>query len=171
MRVLPKTPSASIHDIADEAGVGRSTVHRYFDERSALIQALARHVYELSNDAIVRAVPDSGPPLQALRRLAEEQLDLGLALDFICHEKLCLLQPEIFAGLTDADEIVRATVERALRPDRRAPPDWGLRSYRTLLRLAAELVAEGTPRHQALDAMMGTLTAGIFAADPPEGAA
>lgn len=170
MRVLPKNPSATIHDIADAAGVGRSTLHRYFDDRPALIQAMARHIYELSNAAILRAAPESGPPLAALRRLADEQLDLGLALDFIYHERLYLLKPEIFAGLSDADEIVRAAVARALRPGRSDPPDWGLRSYWTLLRLAAELVAEGTPRHQALEAMMATLTAGIFSADPEAGA-
>lgn len=169
MRVLPKTPSATIHEIADAAGVGRSTLHRYFEDRAALIQAMARHVYELSNSAILRAAPESGPPLAALRRLADEQLDLGLALDFIYHERLYRLKPEIFAGLTDADQIVSAAVARALRLGRSDPPDWGLRSYWTLLRLASELISEGVPRHQALDAMMSTLTAGIFSADPEGG--
>lgn len=171
MRILPKTPAASIHDIADAAGVGRSTVHRYFDDRAALVQAMARHVYEQSNTAILRADPQSGPALDALRRLADEQLDLGLALDFIYHEKLYRLHPDIFDGLTDADEIVRQAVARALRAGRNDPPDWGLRAYWTLLRLAAELVSEGVPRHQALDAMMSTLTAGLFTPDDPEGAA
>ena len=58
MSVLADNPSASLSDIAAAAEVGRSTVHRYFAERTELIKALAVHVHALSNAAIEAAEPD-----------------------------------------------------------------------------------------------------------------
>ncbi len=49
MTVLADNPSASLTDIAAAADVGRSTVHRYYPERTDLLRALARHVHALSN--------------------------------------------------------------------------------------------------------------------------
>ena len=77
MTVLADNPAAPLSDIATAAEVGRSTVHRYFAERIDLIRALALHVHALSNAAIEHGGPDCGPPVEALRRVVECQLDLG----------------------------------------------------------------------------------------------
>ena len=75
--VLATNPAASLSDIATAASVGRSTLHRYFPERSELIRAVALYVHEMCIVAIDKAEQACGPPLPALRRVGESQLDLG----------------------------------------------------------------------------------------------
>ncbi|NTJ11619.1 TetR/AcrR family transcriptional regulator [Rhizobium lusitanum] len=168
MRILSKNPSASINEIADAAGVGRSTVHRHFTERSDLIEALAQHVYMLSDQAVARADPESGPAAGALRRVVEEQLDIGLALDFIYNEQIVRKKPELFRDLKVADRLVEATIRRAERPNQAIPTEWRIRVFWTLLRLGAEFVDEGRPRHHVLNAIMETLTSGLIDHDSNE---
>lgn len=161
MRILPKNPTASINEIADAAAVGRSTVHRHFDDRNDLIEALAQHVYLLSDQAVARADPQSGPAPAALKRVAEEQLDIGLALDFIYNEQVVRRRPELVADLQVADQLVASIVQRAERKGQDIPTEWRIRVFWTLLRLGAEFVDEGHSRHVVLDAIMQTMTSGI----------
>ncbi|MDT5073313.1 MAG: TetR/AcrR family transcriptional regulator, repressor for lfrA, partial [Mycobacterium sp.] len=86
MAVLGDNPGASLGDIASAAEVGRSTLHRYFAERSDLLRALALHVHALSNAAIEHAEPDCGPAEEALRRVVECQLDLGPIVPFVYND-------------------------------------------------------------------------------------
>lgn len=162
MKILPRNPAASIHEIADAASVGRSTVHRYFPDRASLIEAMAVHIYALSNAGIKRADISAPPALAALRRLAEEQLDLGLALDFIYNEQLHLRKPELFAEFAHADHEVDRALEAAARPGQDLPERWRTRAFWALLRLGAEFAEEGVPRHQIMDSLMETLSSGIL---------
>lgn len=162
MQILSRKPGASIHEIADAAGVGRSTVHRYFEDRAALIEALALHVYTLSDAGIARADLTSGPPLPAVRRLAEEQLELGLALDFVLKEKTYRSKPELFTQFASGDEAVAEALFAASHSDGRFPEGWDIKVFWALLRLSAEFADEGLPRHQVLDALMQTLERGIL---------
>src|SRR4051812_47182057 len=97
MSVLATNPVASLADIATAADVGRSTLHRYFAERSDLLRALALHVHELSNAAIAHAEPDCGPPVEALRRVVECQLDLGPIAAFVYNDSSILADTELAA--------------------------------------------------------------------------
>src|SRR6478735_621361 len=90
MTVLADHPTASLSDIATAADVGRSTVHRYYPERTDLLRALARHVHELSTAAIDRADPTHGPADAALRRVVECQLDLGPIVLYVYSEPTIL---------------------------------------------------------------------------------
>src|SRR5690349_9658725 len=86
MIVLAENPAAALSDVAAAAGVGRSTLHRYFPERADLIRAVALTVHELSNAAIVEAEPECGSPLAALRRVVEGQLELGPIVVYVFTE-------------------------------------------------------------------------------------
>ena len=57
--VFARDPSASLGEVAAAAGVGRTTLHRYFPERSDLLAALAVHVLEQVAAATERAAPDA----------------------------------------------------------------------------------------------------------------
>ena len=113
MAVLAQNPTASLGDIAAAADVGRSTLHRYFAERSDLLRALARHVHALSNAAIEHAEPDCGPPVEALRRVVECQLDLGPIVPFIYNEPTITSDPELAAELDTGDEVIVEVLNRA----------------------------------------------------------
>lgn len=164
-KLLPDNPTASIHDIAEASGVGRSTIHRYFREREELLEALARHVYTLSDEAVARARPESGPPAAALRRIIEEQFDLGPALDFIYNQGMVRHKPELFADLTSGEVQVANAIRGASRDDPAIPFAWRERVFWTLLRLGSEVSTEGSARHEIIDAIMKTLTSGYIEAD------
>ncbi|WP_282792258.1 TetR/AcrR family transcriptional regulator [Streptomyces sp. CC224B] len=70
-------PTASLGDVAAAAGVGRTTVHRYFPERSDLLAAIGHDVLEKVAAATERARLDDGPAAKALERLCQEYFELG----------------------------------------------------------------------------------------------
>jgi TetR/AcrR family transcriptional regulator, repressor for lfrA len=168
MTVLADQPTASLSDIAAAADVGRSTVHRYYPERTDLLRALARHVHELSNAAIDRADPTHGPADAALRRVVESQLDLGPIVIFVYSEPTILADPELAAYLDTGDEAIVEVLNRASVDRPEYPPGWARRVFWALLDAGYEAAKQdGTPRHQIVDAIMTSLTAGTI--DLPRG--
>lgn len=163
MTVLADQPTASLSDIAAAADVGRSTVHRYYPERTDLLRALARHVHELSNAAIDRADPTHGPADAALRRVVESQLDLGPIVIFVYSEPTILADPELAAYLDTGDEAIVEVLNRASVDRPEYPPGWARRVFWALLDAGCEAAKQdGTPRHQIVDAIMTSLTAGTI---------
>ena len=69
--------AASLADVAEAAGVGRTTVHRYFPERSDLLAAIGTDVRERIEAATARARLGEGPAPAALDRLCLEFFELG----------------------------------------------------------------------------------------------
>ncbi|MFV8307986.1 TetR/AcrR family transcriptional regulator [Mycolicibacterium peregrinum] len=168
MTVLADNPSASLTDIAAAADVGRSTVHRYYPERTDLLRALARHVHALSNAEIDRADPTHGPADAALRRVVESQLDLGPIVIFVYSEPTILADPELAAYLDTGDEAIVEVLNRASVDRPEYPPGWARRVFWALLNAGYEAAKQdGTPRHQIVDAIMTSLTAGTI--DLPRG--
>lgn len=125
MTVLADQPTASLSDIAAAADVGRSTVHRYYPERTDLLRALARHVHELSNAAIDRADPTHGPADAALRRVVESQLDLGPIVIFVYSEPTILADPELAAYLDTGGRGDRRGTQPSFGRQARIPPRVG----------------------------------------------
>ncbi|SUA02777.1 TetR family transcriptional regulator [Mycolicibacterium fortuitum] len=163
MTVLADQPTASLSDIAAAADVGRSTVHRYYPERTDLLRALARHVHELSNAAIDRADPRHGPADAALRRVVESQLDLGPIVIFVYSEPTILADPDLAAYLDTGDEAIVEVLNRASVDRPEYPPGWARRVFWALLDAGYEAAKQdGTPRHQIVDAIMTSLTAGTI---------
>ena len=122
MSVLAEHPTASLADIATAAEVGRSTLHRYFAERSDLLRALALHVHALSVAAIDHAEPDCGPPVEALRRVVECQLELGPIVPFIYSNPDLTADKELAATLDTGDEVIVEVLNRASCSA--GPPGW-----------------------------------------------
>ncbi|MCV7067972.1 TetR/AcrR family transcriptional regulator [Mycolicibacterium farcinogenes] len=160
MTVLADQPSASLSDIAAAADVGRSTVHRYYPERTDLLRALARHVHELTIAAID---PMHGPVDAALRRVVESQLDLGPIVLFVYSEPTILADRELAAHLDTGDEAIVEVLNRASVDRPEYPPGWARRVFWALLDAGSEAAKQdGTPRHQIVDAIMTSLTAGTI---------
>jgi AcrR family transcriptional regulator len=84
--VFSKRRTASLGDIAAEAQVARSTLHRYFADRDALVRALSEDVLELIERTIQEAQLDQGPAREALHRLMTSWFDLGPRLFFLFNE-------------------------------------------------------------------------------------
>ncbi|UYO98060.1 TetR/AcrR family transcriptional regulator [Microbacterium sp. M28] len=81
-RVLSADPNAPMEKIALAAGVARTTIHRRFDSRLALIDALALSAAERLAHAIDDGRPDTAPPLVALHRITANVLEVKGAWAF-----------------------------------------------------------------------------------------
>ncbi|MFD6949994.1 TetR family transcriptional regulator [Nocardiopsis sp. TSRI0078] len=74
--VLGENSSAPLSQVAEAAGVARSTLQRYFAERADLVCALGEYAEELINEATERACTTEGTGLEAFRRLVPEYFGL-----------------------------------------------------------------------------------------------
>lgn len=162
MTVLADNPTASLGDVAAAAEVGRSTLHRYFAERTDLLRALALHVHALSNAAIERAEPDCGPPIAALRRVVESQLDLGPIVPFVYADPSNYVDEDLAATLDSGDEVIVEVLNRVAIQGSAGPPGWPRTVFWALLNAGAGTVKQGTPRVQVVDAIMASLTRGTI---------
>jgi AcrR family transcriptional regulator len=81
-RVLSANPAASMEQIAEEAGVARTTIHRRFATREALIDALAASAIRQIEDAVTGARPQTAPPLVSLHQATANVIGVRLAWRF-----------------------------------------------------------------------------------------
>lgn len=90
VRTLAADPSASLGDVAEAAGVGRTTLHRYFPERSDLVAGVTEECARSVVAAHDRARLDDGTGREALLRLCREYFDLGDVLALVFHGVVAL---------------------------------------------------------------------------------
>ncbi|WP_394816476.1 TetR/AcrR family transcriptional regulator [Streptomyces lancefieldiae] len=81
-RVLAEEPGASMEQIAAAAGVARTTIHRRFANRQALIEALASSAARRLAQAVDDGRPDTAPPLVAMHRITANVLQVKSAWAF-----------------------------------------------------------------------------------------
>ncbi|NKY32441.1 TetR/AcrR family transcriptional regulator [Nocardia speluncae] len=67
-RVLGQNPNATLEQIAEAAGVARTTVHRRFASREDLIRVMAIEAWRRMDAAVDAARPHTAPPLVALHQ-------------------------------------------------------------------------------------------------------
>jgi AcrR family transcriptional regulator len=87
IEVLADAPSASMRDVADASGTGRTTLYRHFPDRSALIAAIYERVLAEA-DAITARTLASGrdaDPVEVIADLCDELAGLGDRYRFLEH--------------------------------------------------------------------------------------
>jgi AcrR family transcriptional regulator len=170
--VLVADPRASLGEVAAAAGVGRTTLHKRYPTRDALLLAVAHD----SVDRFAEAMAESGIALlaphatasdatEALRRLVEALVPLGARLEFLLRQPALDADPALAARIEQLDAPVEQFVRRAQRAGavRREAPVWWVASTLYALTYSAwDGVARG--RLAALDApelAFRTVLAGI----------
>ncbi len=170
--VLVADPRASLGEVAAAAGVGRTTLHKRYPTRDALLLAVAHDSVDLFADAVA----DSGitllPPrataadaTDALRRLVEALVPLGARLEFLLRQPELDRDPALTARIEQLDAPVEDFVRRAQRAGAvrgEVPVWWVVSTLYALTYSAWDGVARG--RLAALDApdlAFRTLLAGI----------
>lgn len=81
--LLPKDAGASLSEVATAAGVGRTTVHRYFPTREALLNALAKEAIDRLDSALTQARLHDGPVPAVLARVADLVIPLADEFRFL----------------------------------------------------------------------------------------
>lgn len=92
--------NATLAQIAATAGMGRSTVHRYFADRAELLAAVDQECRRRFSIATGRARPAGGSGLEACHRLCDEYLGLGSVLGLIFADN-ALIDPDSWSGSGD----------------------------------------------------------------------
>lgn len=134
-RVLAVDSGASLEQIAEAAGLTRTTVHRRFANRQALIEALAVSAKQHLIEAIDAARPDAAPALVALHRVTANVLRVKSTWRFTLSHATA--HTEAAAAIwADIDARTRSLMTRAqheglLAPD--ADLDWTRQVYYALL--------------------------------------
>ncbi|SFP02745.1 DNA-binding transcriptional regulator, AcrR family [Amycolatopsis arida] len=158
--VLSQNPAASLGDIAASAGVGRTTVHRYFPERAHLMAALNQYALEQIAAATERARLDDGTALEAFDRLCQEYFELGELLTLLFND-VELTASDAWDEETDADRALLRLVERGHAEggiDPELEPAWVQQLLWCVLYGAWQHVQlNGAGKHHALGLCLRTL--------------
>lgn len=168
IRRLADTPNCALSEIADDAGVGRTTLHRYFPERADLIDAVRVESVERMRAATARARLGEGPALEALERLASSYLDEGDLLTYLFfHAEFA--DEAFWQQLDHEDETLATTIARgqaAGELEDSFRPDWISNVVFSLLYSALSSVREGTLTRGEASRLIGATLRGGVAARP-----
>ena len=158
--VLSQNPAASLGEIADAAGVARSTLHRYFPERSDLIERLRAYSEEEIARAAREARLDQGAAVDALVRLCYEYFDRWNVITWLYlntqrpEQDQCGVEDDLGPNLTDL--IARGHDDGTIDPT--LPNGWIQQMLWALLYSAWEYIhSGGASRHETLDLTLSTL--------------
>jgi AcrR family transcriptional regulator len=107
-RLLAERPAASMQEIADASGVGRTTVYRHFPAREDLVAALVARVAEEVTAATQAAVALDRPADVVLERLSRDVVALGSRWRFLREQ-----HDDVRGSVTESDDLFRGWVARA----------------------------------------------------------
>src|SRR5690349_11689594 len=164
VEVLVAEPSATLAEVAEAAGIGRTTLHKHYATRDDLIRAVGHRAIDLWEQVIATAdrseAADGG-----LTALTEAMVPVGPYLAFLWRtpnfdratdiaDRLRAVEPKASAILR------RAQAEGVLRTD--VAEFWLLQTFYSLVYVAAESVRSGhlAPR-DAPGLVVDTLVRGL----------
>jgi AcrR family transcriptional regulator len=168
-QLLAVNPRASMQVIAAAAGVSRTTLHRLYPSRDALIEAIGLDAADQITAAFAAARLDEGPAIAALQRLIEAVVPLVNQFAFLISET----QIQESAGMVERDRALQQQAEAFFRRGQATgafrfdlPAAWLAYALSGLLLGAAEGVRQGdiAPRETAR-LILETLLNGV--ASPP----
>ncbi len=101
--------------MAKAAGIGRTTLHKLYPTRHALLVALAQDALDLLERTHRDLGLDgpSGEAPQTLHRSVTAMIPLGPRLGFLLGERSLDTEPELIARVAALDAPVQAVVRRA----------------------------------------------------------
>lgn len=158
--VLAHNRAATLPEIAEAAGVGRTTVHRYFPDRDTLIAAAITDSVDAIDNAVIEARIDRDPPREAMRRLVTAYLHVGDRLVFLFGDPNLAPQPREVAPDPVLDLITRGQRDNSFDPT--LSPQWIRHVLWALVYTGIEESAAGSlSRHGVADTVIRTLERGI----------
>lgn len=171
-QTLVARPSSSLAQVAEAAGVSRTTLHKHYATREDLLRAVGHRAVDLWEQAVDGVDGLAGAPDGGLRALAAALIPSGPQLAFLWRTPDLDGDAELIERFKAVEERCLAVLRRARERGvlRAGVPDWWLlESFHALIYVAAESVGAGhlAPRDApglALDTLLRGLGA---AADPP----
>lgn len=161
----------SLTEIARRAGVGRTTLNRYFSSREDLVTEVDRVARAELGSALAQAELGRGTGLAALLRAAESLLAAPAILGLIFTDNP-VIDPDAWDGSAtrEADSSLQAAITRGHRDgtiDPDLPVEW-VETFLWTTLLAAQLsLAGGRPARRVAGWLERSLTGGIGSTTPP----
>ncbi|MCC5581574.1 TetR/AcrR family transcriptional regulator [Microtetraspora sp. AC03309] len=156
MRLLGQKPEASIQEIADASGVGRTTVYRHFPSREDLVRALFAMVVDEQRAVAAAAIAEGDTAAAILRRLGPEIVGIGERYRFLdTHRDLVIDDP--LKHPSPAESLLAWLVAAHGRGEIRTdlPPDWSYAMIRALAVGANEEVVAGRRSPEEAGRLLG----------------
>lgn len=126
-QVLARKPGSSMQEIATAASISRTTLHRAFGDRNALVEQISSRALEECERIFDDAGIDDAPVLEALERLLDATLAFARAYVLLFTDPHVSRVPALVERIERLDERLGHYFERgqsagAFRPD--LPPHW-----------------------------------------------
>jgi TetR/AcrR family transcriptional repressor of mexCD-oprJ operon len=160
--LLERREQPTISAVAAQAGVSRVTVYSHFPTSEALLEAVVQRAVDRTAVVLDAAQPDSGPPLDALRRLlAAGWRELGRNGEIAAAAATQLSPAALTRSHETAHQRVRELVDRgqadgSFRTD--LPAGWLVTSCFALIHACADEVRAGRIEPEgALDMLTATI--------------
>jgi AcrR family transcriptional regulator len=165
--VLARDRTATLSDIAEASGVGRTTLHRYFPDRESLIEAAVKDSIQAIQQSVTEAVLDQGPPLDAMRRAVAAMVAVGDRLMFVFGDPRVLEGYGAGGGAAPPDDPVIDLIRRGQAEgvfDPEVSASWIQHVLWVLVYRGCEDADSGElPRHGVTATVIRTLENGIRA--------
>jgi AcrR family transcriptional regulator len=162
--VLVADPAAALAEVAEAAGIGRTTLHKHYATRDDLLRAVAHRALDLW-EAALDAVADTDEPDGGLRALTAAMIPIGPQLGFLWRTPSFDHVPDIERRWNLLEERGLAVLERAQERGILAAgvTDWWLlQTFYSLVYVAARSVRGGRlAPHDAPRLVLDTFLHGI----------
>ena len=104
--VMAARPSASMKEIADASGLGRTTIYRHFPSREDLVRAIVEYVIRDSWTMLGRIAAPERPLADVMRDLGVQAMALGARYRFLDGHRMIHDEVVLELGLEDNDPLV-----------------------------------------------------------------
>lgn len=166
VEVLVADPSASLAEVAEAAGIGRTTLHKHYATRDDLLRAVAHRAIDRwehvvgNADASAAEAEDGG-----LRALADAMITVGPYLAFLWRNPAFDRFEDIGLRYKRVEPHAMAILERAQKQGTvraEVPGYWLLHTFYSLVYVASESIYDGdlAPR-DAPDLVVSTFLRGL----------
>jgi AcrR family transcriptional regulator len=166
VEVLVADPSASLSEVAEAAGIGRTTLHKHFATRDDLLRAVAHRSIDRWEQVMAAAIAASADADDGgLRALAEAMISVGAHLAFLWRNPLFDRTADVGKRWKSVEPMALIVLERAQAAGHvRAgvPGYWLLHTFQAMVYVAAESIYDGDlAPNAAPDLVVATFLAGV----------
>ena len=156
-RLLGEHPDASMSQIADASGVGRTTVYRHFPTRDDLLEVLVDRVLTESSATVAEVLEQDIPTDVALRELGEAIAVMGERFTFLAAYRPLVQEALKSARQRQGEPLKRFIEAGARRGTVRSDlqPDWVVAMVRGMSNAAQDEIREGRTDRRAAGRMLG----------------
>ena len=165
VRLLGERPDASMQEVADASGVGRTTVYRHFPNREDLVKGLFMRVINETLAMSWKLVEQDPPAAELYRRMGREALDITYRYRFLrAHDDVLEgAMEEAGVGLPNDpmfDYIVRHQEQGDLRSD--MPPRWLFAVAHSVITAAVDQAGDGEMEPERAGELAGETLVAAF---------